>query len=131
MRTTIDQTCTSLFAIDVFQTKCRKGEAYKRGPYKTDKALPENPNRIGIESVSPHDLRRSAATLLASIKVPYESRERVLNHTISKLDRTYNQHDFDDEKQMAMETFERRINNIITGVPSGKVVSLQGRRKAV
>ncbi|MBW4057179.1 MAG: hypothetical protein HIU83_17675 [Proteobacteria bacterium] len=44
----------------------------------------------------------------------FEHRERVLNHTLGKLDRIYNQHDFDDEKQVALETLERKINSILT-----------------
>jgi integrase len=112
------------------KVKRRNGEAYKRGPYKTDKPLPENPNRIGVEIFGAHDLRRTSATLMAAEKVPYETRERVLNHTMGKLDGIYNQHDFDDEKQMAMETLERKINSIITGTES-KVISIQqGKKKA-
>jgi len=110
------------------KVKRRKGEGYKRGPYNS-KPLPEKPNRIGIEIFCPQDLRRSAATLMAAEKVPYETRERVLNHTMGKLDDTYNLHDYDDEKQMAMETLERKICSILTGV-EGKVISIQAGRKA-
>lgn len=106
--------------------KRRKGEGYKRGSYNS-KQLPDNPNRIGIEAFTPHDLRRTAATLLAAEKVPYEVRERVLNHTIGKMDATYNAHDFDDEKQVAMQTIERKINSIITGKQSDNVIPLQRR----
>jgi integrase len=110
------------------KVKRRKGEGYQRGPYKTEAAASEN--RIGVEMFTPHDLRRTAATLMAAIKVPFESRERVLNHTLSKMDSTYNQHDFDDEKQMAMESLERRIISITTGSESN-VISIQaGRKKA-
>lgn len=113
-------------AVRTDKVKRRKGEGYKRGPYNS-KALPENSNRIGIESFTPHDLRRTAATLMAAEKVPYEVRERVLNHTMGKLDATYNAHDFDDEKQMAMQTIERKINSIITGKQSDNVILLQRR----
>jgi len=94
-------------AVRTDKVKRRKGEGYKRGPYNS-KTLPENPNRIGIESFTPHDLRRTAATLMASEKVPYEVRERVLNHTMGKMDATYNAHDFDDEKQMACRLLSER-----------------------
>lgn len=112
------------------KTKRRKGTEYKRGPYKTEVTTPDDPNRIGIDMFSPHDLRRTAATLMAAIKVPFESRERVLNHTLSKMDGTYNQHDFDDEKQMAMESLERKILSILTATESN-VVSIQTGKKKV
>lgn len=105
----------------------RKGENYKRGPYKTE--APASDNKIGVEMFSPHDLRRTAATLMAAIKVPFESRERVLNHSLSKLDGTYNQHDFDDEKQMAMESLERKIVSITAGIESNVVSIQSGKRK--
>lgn len=113
-------------AVRTDKVKRRKGEGYKRGPYNS-KQLPDNPNRIGIEAFTPHDLRRTAATLMATEKVIYEVRERVLNHTMGKLDATYNAHDFDDEKQMAMQTIERKINSIITGKQSDNVILLQRR----
>jgi integrase len=111
------------------KVKKRKGKEYKRGPYQTNKPLPEDPNRIGIEMFSPHDLRRTAATLMAAERVLYETRERVLNHTMGKLDDTYNQHDYDGEKQMAMETLERKVNSILTSA-EGKVISIQKGKKA-
>lgn len=96
------------------KVKRRKGEEYKRGgPYKTEPAASEN--KIGVEMFTPHDLRRTAATLMAAVKVPFESRERVLNHVLSKMDSTYNQHDFDDEKQFAMESLERKIVSLVNG----------------
>ena len=112
------------------KVKRRQGERYKRGPYKTEVEQPENPNRIGVEMFTPHDLRRTAATLMAAIKVPFEIRERVLNHTLSKMDSTYNQHDFDDEKQMAMESLERKITSIITATENNVVSIQSGKEKS-
>ncbi len=112
------------------KVKRRQGKEYKRGPYKTEIEQPDNPNRIGVEMFTPHDLRRTAATLMAAIKVPFESRERVLNHTLSKMDSTYNQHDFDHEKQMAMESLDRKILSILTDTENN-VVSIQRDKKEV
>ena len=94
-----------------------KGQAYRRKNIrKTYKKLPENPNRLGIEHFTPHDLRRTAASLMAQSGVPFEHRERVLNHTMGKMDSTYNQHDYDAEKQKALEALEYKIKNIINPV---------------
>lgn len=85
-------------------------------------------NKLGVDHFTPHDLRRTAATLLAKDKIPFEHRERVLNHKLDRLDAIYNQHDFDDEKQIAAETLERRIRAIIYG-NEAKVIPISSGMK--
>jgi integrase len=70
-------------------------------------------NKLGLDYFTPHDLRRTATTIMASCKIIKEHRERVLNHTLEKLDGTYNQHDYDDEKQVALEELEIKIDCIL------------------
>jgi len=91
---------------------------------------PTTENRLGVRPFSPHDLRRTAATLLAESKIRFEDRERVLNHSMGKLDGTYNQHDFDDEKQIALETLERKLNSIIADKKLADVLPISGRKRA-
>jgi len=111
------------------KVKRRQGEKYKRGPYSS-KPLPKDPNRLGVEFFTPHDLRRSAATLMAKGGVLFEIRERVLNHTMGKMDAAYNQHDFDEEKQMALKVIESKIVSALSGA-EGKIIDIQqGRMKA-
>lgn len=88
-------------------------------------------NRLGIDHFTPHDLRRTAITLMAQEKIIKEYRERVVNHKLAKIDGTYNVHDYDDEKQMALEALERRLLGI-TGetTTGGKVISIQTRKAA-
>lgn len=71
--------------------------------------------KMDLAHFTPHDLRRTANTLLASCKVPKEYRERVLNHAQERLDGTYNLHDYDDEKQMALEALERKLLSLVEG----------------
>ncbi|MEI6208397.1 MAG: hypothetical protein WCP20_16590 [Desulfuromonadales bacterium] len=97
--------------------------------YKND-GTPAAENRLGVDHFTPHDLRRTAATLMAASKIKFEHRERVLNHTMGKLDGTYNQHDFDDEKQAALETIERKIKSIISGASSNVIPITSGRKAA-
>jgi len=77
-------------------------------------AISVTENRIGVEEFTPHDLRRTAATLMAKCKIIKEYRERVLNHKLEKLDGTYNIYDYDDEKKAALETLEQKLLAIIT-----------------
>lgn len=97
--------------------------------YKKD-GKPATENRLGVDHFTPHDLRRTAATLMAATKIKFEHRERVLNHTMGKLDGTYNQHDFDDEKQVALETLERKLNSIITEQKTDNVIPITAGKKA-
>lgn len=90
---------------------------------------PATENLLGVDHWTPHDLRRTAATLMSKAKILFEHRERVLNHTLGKLDRIYNQYDFDDEKQVALETLERKINSILTAKKSN-VIPITAAQKA-
>lgn len=110
-------------SVSTDKVKRRKGEAYKRGPYNS-KQPPENPNRIGIEMFTPHDLRRTANTLMASSGIIKEYRERVLNHTLEKLEAAYNLHDYDKEKQLALEALERKLLSIMHGSKTADVISI-------
>jgi len=98
-------------------------------PVRDKDGNPATENLLGIEKFVPHDLRRTANTLMAASKVIKEHRERVLNHTLEKLDATYNLHDYDDEKVMALEALERKLRSILTGA-TDNVVPIQKGRKA-
>lgn len=101
----------------------------KGKPLFTADGKPAVKNLLGVEPFTPHDLRRTAATLMAKEKVLKEHRERVLNHALEKLDAVYNQHDYDDAKQAALETLSGKLQHIITG-NQGKVLSIKQGRKA-
>ncbi len=99
-------------------------------PVSLENGMPATENRLGVvEHFTPHDLRRTAATLLAKDKIPFEQRERVLNHSLGKLDKTYNKYDFDEERRNAAETLERRIMLIVSGT-GGKVIPISFGKKA-
>ena len=91
---------------------------------------PATENLFEMDVFRPHDLRRTANTLLTKNKVLFEHRERVLNHTLGKLDEIYNQHDFDDEKQAALETLERSVLSIVHGKKNNVVQIDAGRKVA-
>lgn len=86
-------------------------------------------NRLGVVHFTPHDLRRTAITLMAQAKIIKEHRERVTNHKLGKIDGTYNLHDYDDEKQVALEALERKLLSIITGAEN-KVIPITAGKKA-
>jgi len=103
------------------KVKRRNGKEYVRGAYR-QKASPEDPNRLGIDFFTPHDLRRTAATHMAESGVLEEIVDRVLNHSRRGVTWTYNRYPYQREIQAALEAWERKLKMITTGVTKGAKV---------
>lgn len=88
---------------------------------------PVTENKLGVADFTPHDLRRTAATLMSQIGFMDEIIDAVLNHTKQGIIRTYNLNRYDKEKQQALEAWERKLKGIITATES-KVIPI--KRKA-
>ena len=57
---------------------------------------------LGIEKWTPHDLRRTGATLLQTVGVDQHVIERMMNHAEqNRMQRIYQQHDYADEQRQA------------------------------
>ena len=69
--------------------------------------------KISVAKFTPHDLRRTAVTHLARLKVPLEWRERVVNHLPKELDATYNLYEYDEEKETSMKRWEEELLRIL------------------
>lgn len=82
----------------------------------------EETNRLRVPFFRPHDLRRTANTHMARLKVPLEHREAILNHTRGALDGTYNLHDYQDEKRSGLEKWGRELERIVSGKVTEKVI---------
>jgi len=64
---------------------------------------------LRIEKFTPHDLRRTAASLMTSAGVPRLHVEKVLNHTIDDVAEIYDRHDYTEEKRVALATLQSMI----------------------
>lgn len=100
---------------------CQNEECKKVGRECAEK------NRLGIVFFRPHDLRRTANTHMARMKVPLEHREAILNHAMGTLDGTYNLHDYQDEKKRGLERLGRELEKIISGKEACEVISIVAR----
>ncbi len=67
-----------------------------------------------IENFSPHTLRATAATHMASMRISSEIISRILNHAKRGItEQHYNKYDYDDEKRNALEKWAFRLEEII------------------
>lgn len=83
----------------------------------------------GIAKFTTHDIRRTVETRLASIGIPKETRDRVLNHTDRSVGGVhYNRYDYLPEKRAALELWAQRLTDAVVGKRGGNIVQM--KRKA-
>jgi integrase len=69
-----------------------------------------------IAHFTPHDLRRTATSMMTSLGISEYDVSKVLNHTIQTVtNKHYNHYSYDKEKQKALGVWERKLNSILTG----------------
>jgi integrase len=76
-----------------------------------------------------HDLRRTARTCMAEIKVPDHIAERTLGHKLQGVQRIYNRHPYFKEKSEALERLATHIDRTVNPPPPN-VVTLKKRKRA-
>jgi integrase len=72
-------------------------------------------DRLGIEHFTSHDLRRTAASHMASMGIPRLVISKVLNHVERGITAVYDRHGYDREKRAALEAWAARLGRIIAG----------------
>lgn len=80
-----------------------------------------------LEVVQPHDLRRTLRTGMERLGIDPVVSERILNHALPVMVRTYNRHDYLPQMRTALETWGEHVRALVTGetaTPSN-VVSLR------
>lgn len=94
----------------VFPSKTVAGEHVK----SVQKASDRIKRLSGVADFVLHDLRRTAASYMASLGISTTVISKVLNHVESGITAVYNRHSYDSEKQGALERWERHLLNIVT-----------------
>jgi integrase len=72
-----------------------------------------NEEKLSIPHFTVHDLRRTAKTLLASLKVPPHISERCLNHKLKGVEGVYDQYDYFDERMDALTQLADLISPLV------------------
>lgn len=65
----------------------------------------------------PHDLRRTAATFMTSMKISRLVVAKILNHVESGVTAIYDRHSYDDEKREALIRWGERLEAVVTSTP--------------
>lgn len=89
-----------------------------------DHAVRVNAEHFEIEHFTPHDLRRSAATMMTASGVQRLTVSKILNHVESGVTAVYDRHGYDQEKRRALESWGRKLDAILNG-KSGKILELK------
>ncbi|SNB45542.1 site-specific integrase [Geobacter sp. DSM 9736] len=71
-----------------------------------------NPNYFGLPRWTPHDLRRTARTGMAALKVPERHAEAVLNHSLEGVKKIYDRHHYDKEKKAALTKWSNHLEKL-------------------
>lgn len=109
---------------------------FTRAKERLDKLMAEAANQDRLTGADPveiapftiHDLRRTAATGMASLRFPPHVVEAVLNHrsgTRRGVAGVYNRFDYAEEKREALEAWARLVSEICSSKPAN-VVRLMG-----
>ena len=98
----------------------------EKKPNGNPKHTPPYGDFFEIDHFTPHDLRRTATSMMTSLKIPELDVSKVLNHTIQTVtSKHYNHYSYDNEKQKALGVWGRKLAAILTGKSSGKVIPLK------
>lgn len=128
----------SAFAIELLQElQARTGYSEwlfpspkeSRGPVidrSLSRAVRNNEKYFEIAHFTPHDLRRTAASMMTMLGIPRLHVSKVLNHTEDSITAVYDRHDYFEEKRTALVTWANHLADVI----SGKVVKVVPIRSA-
>jgi integrase len=79
---------------------------------------------LNIPKFTPHDLRRTGATYATGAGVSRFIVSRILNHVDNSITARYDLHEYDNDKKLALETWERKLRSIIFS-EKAKVVNIK------
>jgi integrase len=75
---------------------------------------------VGIEPFTPHDLRRTGRTGLASLGIEDEVAERVLNHQKKGMKRVYDRFAYSPQKRDAIEKWAKYLSDLLAQAQAEK-----------
>ncbi len=104
-------------------------KALRRSLTGKEKTQKDKSPSLPMDSFTPRDLRRTCATHLAELGFTDDVIGAVLNHKKRSVTGIYNRHQYDNEKQKALEAWGRKLAKITGSKWEAKVISLSGGAK--
>jgi integrase len=89
------------------------------------KAVRRDETALKVSHFTPHDLRRTAASQMASAGISRLVISKILNHVDSGVTAVYDRHGYDKEKRKALNAWARQLESITSGKKASKVVSIK------
>ncbi|MBF0295469.1 MAG: tyrosine-type recombinase/integrase [Magnetococcales bacterium] len=93
-----------------------------------DHAVRRNQEQFGIGQFTPHDLRRTAASLMTGMGISRLVVSKILNHVERGVTAVCDRHSYDAEKRAALDAWGKRLQAIVTGQADGNVVMMPVRK---
>lgn len=83
--------------------------------------------KLGVEKVTPHDLRRTHGSTITKLKFGRDAMNRIQNHTEGGIADVYDRHKYADENKKIMETVATHIMDLVEGRDGDNVVRAQAK----
>ena len=81
---------------------------------QTNNLKTKQKNIFNLDHFTPHDLRRTTASMMTKSGVDRLVLKKILNHADREVTAIYDIYEDDKEKQVAMRTWDRELKNILT-----------------
>ena len=82
-------------------------------------------NIFELNHFTPHDLRRTAASMMTKSEIPRLTVKKLLNHSDGEVTAVYDRYEYDKEKKKALEKWGRKLQSIISGESPVKIVDIR------
>ena len=80
---------------------------------------------LGIERVTPHDLRRTCLTTITRLGFGRDAMDRLANHRSSGVTDVYDRHGYEAEDRRIMAAVARHVMGLVEGKETSNVVTLR------
>ena len=81
--------------------------------------------KLGVDRVTPHDLRRSFCSRVTGLGFGRPAMDRIANHKESKVTDIYDRHSYAEVDQKIMEAVAQHILALVEGQPAANVVPIR------
>ena len=80
---------------------------------------------LGIEKVTPHDLRRTCLSAITRLGFGRDAMDRIANHKKGGVTDVYDRHGYEEEDRRIMAAVARHILSLVEGSGKSNVVALR------